>query len=57
MHNLVEECNKEGIRFLQLYIMKDRKVTETMVKMAEKYGFSGIVVTVDAQVLGKRVQD
>jgi (S)-2-hydroxy-acid oxidase len=28
-----------------------------MVRMAEKYGFSGIVVTVDAQVIGKRIKD
>lgn len=28
-----------------------------MVRLAEKYGFSGIVVTVDAQVIGKRIQD
>ena len=28
-----------------------------MVRMAEKYGFQGLVVTVDAQVIGKRVTD
>lgn len=53
----VEACNKDGVRFLQLYILKDRKITELMVRLAEKYGFRGIVVTVDAQVIGKRIKD
>ena len=42
---------------LQLYILNNRKITETMIKLAEKYSFKGIVVTVDAQVMGNRISD
>lgn len=37
----------------QLYVLKDRSVTERMVKRAEAAGFKALVVTVDAPRLGR----
>jgi isopentenyl diphosphate isomerase/L-lactate dehydrogenase-like FMN-dependent dehydrogenase len=42
---------------MQLYILKNRSYTETLVRMSEANGFAGLVVTVDAQVFGKRIID
>ena len=50
----IKEVNRTGMRFLQMYISKDWELTEASVKLAEKYGFAGLVITVDAQVLGVR---
>ncbi|XP_034966009.1 2-Hydroxyacid oxidase 1 [Zootoca vivipara] len=47
----------EAIRWLQLYIYKDREVTRSLVKRAEKAGYKGIFVTVDTPFLGKRLDD
>lgn len=46
-----------GIRWFQLYIYKDRGVTQQLVKRAEKSGFSAIVLTIDAPVFGTRHAD
>lgn len=41
-------------RFFQLYIYQDRKLTELLVRRAEKAGFKALVLTVDAPVFGPR---
>ncbi|XP_065334833.1 2-Hydroxyacid oxidase 1-like [Cloeon dipterum] len=46
-----------GRNWLQTYIYKDRKLTERLVKRAEKAGFEAIVITVDAPVIGIRYDD
>ena len=43
--------------FFQLYIYKDRQVTEALVHRVEKAGCKAIVVTVDAPFFGKREKD
>jgi isopentenyl diphosphate isomerase/L-lactate dehydrogenase-like FMN-dependent dehydrogenase len=40
-----------------LYVFKDRKFTEELVRRAERAGYTAIVVTVDAPYLGKREAD
>jgi isopentenyl diphosphate isomerase/L-lactate dehydrogenase-like FMN-dependent dehydrogenase len=50
----VSQANKDGVRFLQMYITKDWELTKTVIKLAEKYQFTGLTITVDAQVLGIR---
>ena len=42
---------------MQLYIMRDRSITTKILQNAEKYGYSAIVLTVDAPILGKREAD
>jgi isopentenyl diphosphate isomerase/L-lactate dehydrogenase-like FMN-dependent dehydrogenase len=39
---------------LQLYVFKDNKITETLVRRAEMAGFGALAVTLDAPVHGKR---
>ena len=50
----VTQVNKSGMKFLQLYISKDWEFTLSAIKLAEKYNFTGLTITVDAQVLGTR---
>ncbi len=44
-------------RWFQLYIRRDRAVTEELVKRAVAAGYSAIVLTVDVPVLGRRWRD
>jgi (S)-2-hydroxy-acid oxidase len=53
----VAKANQNGMRWFQLYVMKSREETINMVKEAERNGFSAIVVTVDAPILGYRERD
>ncbi|NWR30938.1 HAOX1 oxidase, partial [Tachuris rubrigastra] len=46
-----------GLHWMQLYVYKDREVTESLVRRAERAGYSGIFVTVDTPYLGRRVAD
>ncbi|XP_027087805.1 glycolate oxidase isoform X2 [Coffea arabica] len=46
-----------GIRFFQLYVMKDRNVVAQLVQRAERAGFKAIVLTVDTPRLGRREAD
>jgi isopentenyl diphosphate isomerase/L-lactate dehydrogenase-like FMN-dependent dehydrogenase len=53
----VAASNKDGLRLMQMYISNDWALTETQVRLAEKYGFAGLAITVDAQVLGIRKRE
>lgn len=56
----IEEVAKAapaGLRWLQLYVYKDRALTESLVRRAERAGYRGIFVTVDTPYLGRRVAD
>lgn len=56
----VEEVGQAGpkaIKWFQLYIYKDRKVTRQLIKRAENAGFSALVLTVDAPFFGRRLAD
>ncbi|KAI1384985.1 FMN-dependent alpha-hydroxy acid dehydrogenase [Hypoxylon trugodes] len=44
----------ENVYLLQLYIFKNRKTTENLVKRAEKAGYKGILLTCDTPKLGNR---
>lgn len=44
-------------KWLQLFIYKERKITENIIRRAESLGFKAIVLTVDAPVLGIRRAD
>ncbi len=50
---------KEGdqAQWLQLYVNKDRAITERIIKHAEKRGCRGLFMTVDAPQLGRRERD
>ncbi|NXJ76040.1 HAOX1 oxidase, partial [Trogon melanurus] len=53
----VAEAAPAGLRWLQLYMYKDREVTKSLVKRAERAGYKGIFVTVDTPFLGRRIDD
>ncbi|NWW71205.1 HAOX1 oxidase, partial [Climacteris rufus] len=53
----VAEAAPDGLRWLQLYVYKDRAVTEALVRRAESAGYRGIFVTADTPYLGRRVAD
>ncbi|KAK4535999.1 hypothetical protein CDCA_CDCA07G2024 [Cyanidium caldarium] len=52
------EAHVPGLpKFFQLYVYKDRALTERLVKRAEKAGFRAIALTVDTPQLGRREAD
>nr|XP_020841305.1 hydroxyacid oxidase 1 isoform X4 [Phascolarctos cinereus] len=53
----VAQAAPEGIRWLQLYIYKDREITKQLVERAERNGYKGIFLTVDTPYLGNRFDD
>ncbi|XP_060113982.1 2-Hydroxyacid oxidase 1-like [Heteronotia binoei] len=53
----VAQAAPEAIRWMQLYIYKDREVTRSLVRRAERAGYKGIFLTVDTPFLGKRLDD
>ena len=46
-----------GPKWFQLYVFRDRDITEGIVKRAKKSGYKAIVFTVDVPVLGRRERD
>jgi 4-hydroxymandelate oxidase len=46
-----------GPKWFQLYVFRDRDITEQMIKRAKKAGYKAIVFTVDVPVLGRRERD
>ena len=53
----VAKASGDGPRWFQLYAKSNREHTLKVIKMAEKFGYSAIVLTVDAPVLGYRDRD
>lgn len=47
----------DTLKWFQLYIYKDRSLTESLVRRAEAAGFTAIVLTVDVPVFGVRRTD
>ncbi|XP_017933008.1 hydroxyacid oxidase 1 [Manacus vitellinus] len=46
-----------GLLWLQLYVYREREVAESLVRRAERAGYSGIFVTADTPYLGQRRAD
>ena len=54
----LEDVAATGVsRWFQLYVQKDRPLTEEVVQRAEGAGYTALVVTVDAPFLGRRERD
>ena len=54
----LEDVAATGVsRWFQLYVQKDRPLTEEVVRRAEAAGYTALVVTVDAPFLGRRERD
>ena len=54
---IVDAKRGEQVQWLQLYVNKDRAITERIIKHAEKRGCRGLFITVDAPQLGRREKD
>lgn len=46
-----------GRRWFQLYVFKDRSITESMIERAARAGYEALVLTVDVPVVGVRERD
>lgn len=55
--DLVSAAAPDQVQFLQLYVNKDRKVTQKFVQHAEECGIKALFITVDAPQLGRREKD
>jgi 4-hydroxymandelate oxidase len=54
----LEDLAATGVRrWFQLYVLKDRDLTATLVKRAHAAGYEAIVLTVDTPLLGRRLRD
>lgn len=55
----LEEISKEtsGILWFQMYVFKDRAITQDLLQRAEKSGYQAIVLTVDVPIMGYRERD
>lgn len=53
----VADAAPETNLFFQLYVYKDRQVTEMLVRRAEEAGYKALVLTVDCPVQGQRRND
>ncbi|KAI0090706.1 FMN-dependent dehydrogenase-domain-containing protein [Irpex rosettiformis] len=54
---LVDNAKPGQVQFLQLYVNKERSITEKFVRHAEERGIKGLFITVDAPQLGRREKD
>ena len=53
----VAEASGHGLRWMQLYVYRNREITKSIIQRAEKAGYKAIVVTADTPVIGKRLVD
>lgn len=54
---IVDAAEGDQVQWLQLYVNKDREITEKIVQHAESRGCRGLFITVDAPQLGRREKD
>lgn len=51
----VTKAAPNAIKWLQLYVPKDRTVSEKLMKRAERCGFKAVVLTIDTPIIGIRL--
>ncbi|KAJ3513974.1 hypothetical protein NLJ89_g2633 [Agrocybe chaxingu] len=54
---IVDSAEPGQVQLLQLYVNKDRAITQRIVQHAEERGIKGLFITVDAPQLGRREKD
>ncbi|TPX07651.1 uncharacterized protein E0L32_010649 [Thyridium curvatum] len=54
---IVDAAEAPQVQWLQLYVNKDRRITQRIVEHAERRGCRGLFITVDAPQLGRREKD
>ncbi|XP_043927426.1 hydroxyacid oxidase 2-like [Protopterus annectens] len=53
----IADAAPNGLHWLQLYVFRERKLSEQLVRRAEAAGYKALVLTVDAPLVGKRRAD
>ena len=53
----VRAANPQGRNFFQLYVMREREISFSLVERAARAGFDTLLFTVDAPVAGARLRD
>ncbi|XP_071964145.1 2-Hydroxyacid oxidase 1-like [Antedon mediterranea] len=56
----IDDVAKEsptGVKWLQLYLVKDRRVIVNVVRKAERHGYKAILVTIDLKIPSNRLTD
>ncbi|KAK4134389.1 hypothetical protein BT67DRAFT_380532 [Trichocladium antarcticum] len=54
---IIDAAGPGQVQWLQLYVNKDRAITQRIVQHAERRGCRGLFITVDAPQLGRREKD
>jgi L-lactate dehydrogenase (cytochrome) len=54
---IMDAAEGDQVQWMQLYVNKDRAITEMIVRHAESRGCKGLFITVDAPQLGRREKD
>lgn len=54
---IVDAAGPGQVLFFQLYVNKDRSITQRIIRRAEERGIKGLFITVDAPQLGRREKD
>jgi (S)-mandelate dehydrogenase len=58
MHSLEDVARKAGGRlWFQCYVLRDRAITDAMIRRAADAGYEGLIITSDFPVSGKRERD
>lgn len=55
--DIVDAKGEGQTQWLQLYVNRDRNITQSIIQNAEKRGCKGLFITVDAPQLGRREKD
>ena len=53
----VAKASGNGLRWFQTHIFKDRELTSSFVRRAERAGYKAVVLTVDIPVMGRKLAD
>ncbi|XP_018100372.1 uncharacterized protein LOC398510 isoform X2 [Xenopus laevis] len=53
----ISQAAPEGLRWFQLYVYRERKLSERLIRRVEALGFKALVLTVDVPYTGKRRTD
>jgi (S)-2-hydroxy-acid oxidase len=53
----IAKAAPDGLRWFQLYVYKDRKATEAIIRRVEQAGYKALMVTIDTAVAGNRRND
>jgi 4-hydroxymandelate oxidase len=56
-HAHIREAAPDGLRWFQLYVLKDRQRTLDHMQEAREAGYTALVLTVDAPFIGRRERD